>query len=163
MVALGFLLVMGSSVSVLAVHAAQKIKSFHNIAVQGELSSMPYTGKMTVTNFTTSEDGIAARVRLDAQLKDQEGGMAGTSMTVPVSVHASCKVLNLTFGPVNVDLSFLVPADIQMDAVEVKMESGKDKELQSLFCKMERQQQSGNAAGSIVETLNQILNATGSK
>jgi hypothetical protein len=97
------------------------------------------TGTFTPSNFTTDGNNVLANGVADVTLTDSAGQVVGTeskTLAVPVGVpgiQASCEILDLVLGPLDLDLLGLV---VHLDRVHLNItaESGPGNLLGNLLC-----------------------------
>jgi ABC-type phosphate transport system substrate-binding protein len=135
------------------------------------IASVPATGTVTATatgtvtqiaslsivGFTTQNGALAAVVNLF----DAAGNLL-TQVTVPVSASGTCRVLDLTLGPLHLDLLGLV-VDLNAVHLQITAQSGPGNLLGNLLCAVANLLNGGlnvgTALNQLVNLLNQLLGA----
>ena len=121
-------------------------------------------GLFTITRFAVQEGKIVAIGTLTGTLTNTATGQStqlNQTATVPVqNMQGSCEILNLTLGPINLNLLGLV---IQTNTINVRIaaQPGSGNLLGNLLCAVAKLLDSNAAAGAIVNLLNKILGALG--
>jgi hypothetical protein len=117
------------------------------------IAGVPETCTLTVTSFTVVNGTLTA-----------VGTVTGGGITVPFQAPAqadgTCQILDLTLGPLHLDLLGLV-VDLDTVHLEITAEQGPGKLLGNLLCAIAGllDQGSPTALQQIVNLLNQILAA----
>jgi hypothetical protein len=165
---LSVLVALSTVAAVMASSAAAKSPATG--AISAPVTSTPTTtstgvlqnGLFDVTRFTTSGGELFAVGTLTGTVTDLAGNVIGTisqTVTAPVNAAGSCQILDLTLGPLDLDLLGLV---VHLDQVHLNItaQSGPGKLLGNLLCAVAGLLD-GNAAPTalqqIVNLLNQIL------
>lgn len=120
------------------------------------------TGTFTPTDFVANGSDLLANGVADVTLTDSAGQQVGTesrAVTVPASVAAaSCQILDLVLGPLDLDLLGLV---VHLDRVHLNItaDSGPGNLLGNLLCAIAGLLDPGplNNLQALVNLLNQIL------
>jgi hypothetical protein len=133
-----------------------------------------FKGTFTPTSFSVVNGVLEATGKLTGTLTDANGTSLGNvSQTVSLPVHttaasasgataaaapaqASCNVLNLVLGPLNLNLLGLV---VTLNQVHLNITAVPGELLGSLLCAVANLLNSGGALSSIAALLNQILAA----
>jgi hypothetical protein len=132
-----------------------------------------FRGAFTPTSFSVVNGVLEATGKLTGTLTDANGTSLGSvSQTVSLPVHttaasapgaaaaapaqASCNVLNLVLGPLNLNLLGLV---VTLNQVHLNITAVPGELLGSLLCAVANLLNSGGALSSIAALLNQILAA----
>jgi hypothetical protein len=130
-------------------------------------SSGPFRGTLNVTNFSVNNGKLMANGTITGTVTYATGTLRGTSQpltsdfTAPVQdPNGSCTILNLTIGPINVDLLGLV---IQTNTIHLTItaQQGPGNLLGNLLCAVTNLL-NGTTSGTlqqIADLLNQILAA----
>jgi hypothetical protein len=119
-------------------------------------------GTFTPTDFATDGSTLLANGVADVTMTDSAGQQVGTesrAVTVPVGVAAaSCEILDLVLGPLDLDLLGLV---VHLDRVHLNItaESGPGNLLGNLLCAIAGLLDPGPLTNlqALVDLLNQIL------
>ncbi|TDB88697.1 hypothetical protein [Actinomadura sp. 7K534] len=97
-----------------------------------------FTGTVTPTAFTSQDRQLLLNGTLDGTMRDASGATTGTvtdqAVTLPVGLpSASCPILDLTLGPLDLDLLGLT---VHLDRVvlDITAVSGPGKLLGNLLC-----------------------------
>jgi len=125
-----------------------------------------FVGTLTVTNFQTTASGIlAAAGTLSGNVLNGTGGVAGQvtqAVTVPVAVTASCEILTLTLGPLDLNLLGLV-VHLNQVVLTINAVPGGGNLLGNLLCAVANLLNNPgaltNLLSNLVSLLNQILAA----
>lgn len=136
--------------------------TFTNAAGEGTLQ-----GQLTVQRFAVQDGKLVAIGTLTGTVKDATGAVLGQingeSVTLPVesgSLRATCDILNLALGPLDLDLLGLV---VHLDRVvlDVSAESGSGNLLGNLLCGLSKLLDSSANLTAIANKLNNILETLG--
>jgi hypothetical protein len=135
----------------------------------GDLSAIPITGTGTVdptntfsgtlniTRFVNQGGTLSAVGRLVGTLAGPGGGPVDQIITIPViPTNATCEILDLQLGPLNLDLLGLVIALDQVN-LNITAEAGQGKLLGNLLCAVASLLDGGGPTGAIAGLLNNIL------
>ena len=124
-----------------------------------------FVGTLTMTGFQLVNGVLSAVGTLSGTVLGPGGTALGTvtqQVTVPVSVSASCEILSLTLGPLNLNLLGLV-VDLNQVVLTITAVPGAGNLLGNLLCSVANLLNSGsglsNLLNSVVDLLNQILGA----
>ena len=138
--------------------------------VSDDLRSIPVTGTtddggtfdgtLTVSRFVTRNGDLFAIGRLTGTVTDAQGGTVGQvenlRVRLPVDASATCDILDLSLGPVDLDLLGLV---VHLDEVNLQItaESGPGNLLGNLLCGIAGLLDRGIALDIIDDLLNVVL------
>jgi hypothetical protein len=134
--------------------------TFTNAAGQGTFS-----GTFTPTSFSVVNGVLEATGLVKGTLTDATGKSLGSvSQTASLPVHtaaaavpaASCNILNLVLGPLNLNLLGLV---VTLNQVHLNITAVPGQLLGTLLCDVANLLNSGGALSGIASLLNQILAA----
>jgi hypothetical protein len=123
-----------------------------------------FAGEFDVARFARQGGAIVAVGTLTGTLTDSLGALVGTvtqQVTLPVDIaQATCEVLDLSLGPLDLDLLGLV---VHLDEVNLNItaESGPGNLLGNLLCAVANLLNGGSPLGGIVRLLNLILGQIG--
>ena len=130
-----------------------------------------FVGTYEIERFTKQSGGLAAVGTLTGTLTDSLGGVVGTvdrQATIPLQATATCDILHLELGPLDLDLLGLV---VHLDKIvlDITAEQGPGNLLGNLLCAvaglLDPPTTGGGGLGglltSVVALLNQILGALG--
>lgn len=138
-----------------------------NILVQGTTASGgTFSGILTLTNFAVQNGAIVANGVLNGTLTDStlSGGsapVANQAVTLPVSsLSGSCQILNLTLGPLDLDLLGL-QVHLNQVVLNITAQPGPGNLLGNLLCSVAGLLNGGlsGVLAQITDLLNQILAA----
>lgn len=125
--------------------------------ITGDLGS--FTGTFTLDRFV-SQNGVLAIVgTLTGQLVDAAGNVIATiteTITVPISTTASCGILHLEVGPIDLDLLGLV-VHVDKIVVDITAQSGPGNLVGNLLCGIAGLLDSGVPTSVLVNLLNALL------
>ena len=118
-----------------------------------------FAGTFTLQRFTTQNGALAAVGTLVGTLTNSLGAVVGTvsqQVTLPALADATCQILHLELGPLDLNLLGLV---VHLDRVvlDITAQSGPGNLLGNLLCGVAGLLDSGGALTGIVNVLNQIL------
>lgn len=130
-----------------------------------------FTGTYTIERVTKAGSGLAAVGTLTGTLTDSAGTVLGTvtqSVTTPLQATGTCDVLNLTLGPLDLNLLGL-RVQLNQVVLNITAEQGPGNLLGNLLCAvaglLDPPTTGGGGLGgiltSIVSLLNQILGQLG--
>ena len=129
-----------------------------NIAVTDSKGNLT-NGVLNINSFAVKGGRVVANGTLTGTLKGQQ---ITQQVAVPVTTgDHSCEILNLTLGPINLNLLGLV---VQTNTINVRIaaEPGSGNLLGNLLCEVAKLLDgNGRALGRLVNLLNQILGALG--
>jgi hypothetical protein len=120
-----------------------------------------YAGSFSVTKFTVQNGQLAAVGTFTGSLTNSLGNAVGNvsqSATVPVAIaQATCEILDLTLGPLDLNLLGLV---VHLDQVhlEITAEQGPGNLLGNLLCAVAGILDGGLSLNILADLLNTILN-----
>jgi len=133
-----------------------------NTVVQGTANGgRTFVGNLSVTGFNLVNGVINATGTLTGNVLDAAGNVIGNIGSVPVSVpitavNGTCPILNLTLGPLHLNLLGL-HIDLNQVVLNITAQSGPGQLLGNLLCDIAHLLDSGGALQAIVNDLNQIL------
>jgi hypothetical protein len=119
-----------------------------------------FAGQFTLQRFTTLNGGLAAVGQLTGTLTNTVTGVTQTvsqAATLPIAqATGSCQILDLTLGPLDLDLLGLV---VHLDQVHLNItaQSGPGNLLGNLLCGIAGLLDSNAPANSLANLLNQLL------
>jgi hypothetical protein len=131
-----------------------------------DASTGSFVGTATITQFTNLNGQLGAVVTVAGQVLDAAGNLIGTTsqtVTTPATASGSCQILDLTLGPLHLDLLGLV-VDLNAVHLTITAQQGPGNLLGNLLCAVANLLNGGglnvgNALNQIVGLLNQILGA----
>jgi hypothetical protein len=119
-----------------------------------------FVGSFTPTNFSARNGKLLATGTLTGTLTDSAGGAVGTvtrSVSMPAAVaQASCRVLDLTLGPLHLDLLGLV-VDLNQVHLTINAVPGPGNLLGNLLCAITGLLDLNPSAGTLAAILNVLL------
>lgn len=119
-----------------------------------------FVGGFTPTSFSAREGNLMATGTLTGTLTDAAGNTAGTvsrTVSMPAAVaQASCRILDLTLGPLHLDLLGLV-VDLNRVHLTITAESGPGNLLGNLLCAIAGLLDRNPGAGPLAAILNSLL------
>ncbi len=133
-----------------------------NTAVQGTANGgRSFVGNLSITGFNLVNGVINATGTLTGNVLDAAGNVIGNIGSVPVSVplaavNGTCPILNLTLGPLHLNLLGL-HIDLNQVVLNITAQSGPGQLLGNLLCDIAHLLDNGGPLQSIVNDLNQIL------
>jgi len=118
-----------------------------------------FAGTYTLQRFTTLNGGLAAVGQLTGTLTNTVTGVVqnvSQTVTLPVSAAGSCQILDLTLGPLDLDLLGLV---VHLDQVHLNItaQSGPGNLLGNLLCGIAGLLDQNVPASQLANLLNQLL------
>lgn len=130
--------------------------------------SVPVVGTVTgggtlnavfsITRFAVQNNQIVAVGTLSGTLTDASGVVRSfiQNVTLPVTAHATCEILHLELGPLDLNILGLM---VHLDKVvlDITAQSGPGNLLGNLLCAVTNLLNNGGALSQIVNLLNQIL------
>jgi hypothetical protein len=150
-----------------AASAAHGTPDLTAIPVTGTIPSNggTFTGTANIQNFATQNGQLVANGTLTGTLLNSTGTPIGTVTNVPISLPVasggagSCQILDLTLGPLDLNLLGLV---VHLDRVHLNItaQQGPGNLLGNLLCAVANLlngNSSPNALQSLVNLLNQII------
>jgi hypothetical protein len=134
--------------------AAPKSNGSITAPVTGTVDGIAETGTMTVTGFVNQGGDLLAVGTLLLGVVNEVVSALVTDVT------ASCEILDLTIGPIHLDLLGLV---VDTDAIHLNItaEQGPGNLLGNLLCAVANLLNGGGPLGAIAGLLNRILGALG--
>jgi hypothetical protein len=123
-----------------------------------------FTGTLSIQRFATQNGQIVAVGTLTGTLTDSVGTVLGTIVrTVTLlldaaATQASCQILHLELGPLDLDLLGLV-VHLNKVVLDISAVPGAGNLLGNLLCAVANLLNGGGALSAIVNLLNQILDA----
>jgi hypothetical protein len=123
-----------------------------------------FAGTFDISRFAVQDGGLVAVGTLTGTLTDSAGTVLGTvtrQITLPVDIaQATCQILDLTLGPLDLDLLGLV---VHLDQVHLNItaESGPGNLLGNLLCGIAGLLDSNAPLNTITRLLNQLLGLFG--
>jgi hypothetical protein len=119
-----------------------------------------FAGTFTPTRFFARNGSLMATGTLTGTLTDAAGNSIGTvtrTVSTPAAVaQASCRVLDLTLGPLHLDLLGLV-VDLNQVHLTINAQPGPGNLLGNLLCAITHLLDQGPSAGSLAVILNFLL------
>ncbi|WP_328468361.1 hypothetical protein OHA21_51590 [Actinoplanes sp. NBC_00393] len=119
-----------------------------------------FAGRFTPTSFAARNGTLLATGTLTGVLTDSAGDRVGTvtrTVSMPAAVaQASCRILDLTLGPLHLDLLGLV-VDLNRVHLTITAESGPGNLLGNLLCAIAGLLDQNPGAGALAAILNAIL------
>jgi hypothetical protein len=136
-----------------------------DIPVVGTFVNGTFAGTIDITRFARRGSQIVAVGSLTGTLTDALGNTVGTvsalQVELPVSqITASCEILHLELGPLDLDLLGLV---VHLDRVvlDISAEAGPGNLLGNLLCAITHLLDGPGSIIAIINLLNSILGALG--
>jgi hypothetical protein len=123
-----------------------------------------FVGSFDISRFVARQGQLLAVGTLTGTLTDSLGNVIGTvtqAITLPVGIgQATCEILDLELGPLDLDLLGLV---VHLDRVnlEITAEQGPGNLLGNLLCAVASLLDNGGSLSGIARLLNQILGILG--
>ena len=122
-----------------------------------------FNGTFAINRFTTQNGDLAAVGTLTGTLTNSLGAVIGTvtqQITVPLQATGSCQVLDLTLGPLDLDLLGLV---VHLDTVHLNItaQQGPGNLLGNLLCGIAGLLDGNAPTNVIARLLNQLLGLLG--
>jgi hypothetical protein len=119
-----------------------------------------FVGSFTPRNFSARNGNLLATGTLTGTLTDSAGGAIGTvsrTVSMPAAVaQATCRVLDLTLGPLHLDLLGLV-VDLNQVHLTINAVPGPGNLLGNLLCAITHLLDQNPSAGSLAAILNFLL------
>jgi hypothetical protein len=142
--------------------AAKKDTTPYTVPVTGATDTgQSFAGTLAITRFKNQGGALVALGTVSGTLTDTATGLpvgtASQAVTLPVNVvTATCAILHLTLGPLDLNLLGLV---VHLDQVvlNIDAQSGPGALLGNLLCAVAGLLDGGGALGQIASLLNQIL------
>ena len=121
-----------------------------------------FTGILNVTSFAVQNGQVVANGLLSGTLKDALGNTIGTvsnlAVTLPVAASGSCQILNLTLGPLDLNLLGL---QVHLDRVvlDITAQQGPGNLLGNLLCAIANllNNPGSGALNGVANLLNRVL------
>lgn len=145
---------------------AQSKGTTSKVLVQGPVSTPTgtaagtFSGILNVTHFAVQNGQIVATGLLTGTVTDLAGSTVGTvsqSVTTPLaSANGSCSILDLTLGPLHLNVLGLV-VDLNQVHLTISAQPGSGNLLGNLLCDLAGLLNGGGALATIVSDLNSIL------
>jgi len=122
-----------------------------------------FSGVYELTGFTVQNGQVAAVGTFTGTLTDSVGNVVGVvsqTLTSLVTVTGTCTILDLTIGPIDLNLLGLV---VHTDTIHIDIDaqSGPGNLLGNLLCAVAHLLDGGAAATALANLLNAILGAVG--
>ena len=154
--ALGSLMTLGTAAPV----EAQPRPADLTIPITGTGSAGTFDGTFTLQRFVATDEGVAAVGRLTGTVTTASGVVTSIvrTVTLPTAIgQATCDILHLDLGPLNLDLLGL-QVDLSRIVLDITAESGAGNLLGNLLCSV-----AGllDNPGGLAKLLNQILSILG--
>ncbi|WP_433385219.1 hypothetical protein ACQPZX_13395 [Actinoplanes sp. CA-142083] len=119
-----------------------------------------FVGSFTPSRFAAPNGNLVATGTLTGALTDSAGGAVGTvtqTVSAPVGVaQATCRVLDLTLGPLHLDLLGLV-VDLNQVHLTINAVPGPGNLLGNLLCAITHLLDGNPSAGALAAILNALL------
>jgi len=143
--------------------AIAQTNPLQNIPVVGSLpGGGTFNGTLDVTRFVVQNGQLAAVGTLSGTLTNAAGAVIGTVsnvlVTLPLSATGSCQVLDLTLGPLDLNLLGLM-VHLNQIHLQITAQSGSGNLLGNLLCAVAHLLDSNGSNSAIAGLLNQILKA----
>lgn len=125
-----------------------------------------FEGTLTINRFINEAGQLVAEGTLTGTLTDAAGDIIGSITDFPVNIpltgtDATCDILHLELGPIDLDLLGLV-VHVDQIVVDIDAESGEGNLLGNLLCAVANLFNNTNASlNAIANLLNNILGALG--
>lgn len=122
-----------------------------------------FSGAYNITHFVNQGGALTAVGTLSGTLTNAAGAVIGTVTNVPVqapvtNASGSCTILDLTLGPLHLNLLGLV-VDLNQVHLTITAQQGSGNLLGNLLCAVANLLNGGAPLGSLAGLLNQILAA----
>jgi hypothetical protein len=130
------------------------------VPVTGSGAAGTFEGTFTLLRIVATDDGVAAVGRLTGTVTDASGVVTSIVRTValPTAIgDATCDILHLELGPLNLDLLGL-NVDLSRIVLDITAESGAGNLLGNLLCQVAGLLDNPNG---LARLLNQILSILG--
>lgn len=118
-----------------------------------------FNGTFDVQKIVAQNGQLAAVGTLTGTLTDVLGNVIGTVdqlVTVPLTASGTCQILNLTLGPLDLNLLGL-QVHLNQVLLDISAQSGPGNLLGNLLCGISHLLDSNAAAGALANGLNRIL------
>lgn len=122
-----------------------------------------FTGAVDITQFAVQNGQLVAIGTLTGTLTDALGNVLGTvtqAITIPVSTSGTCTILDLTLGPLHLNLLGLV-VDLNQVHLTITAQSGSGQLLGNLLCAVSHLLDGGAPLSGLANLLNAILGLLG--
>jgi hypothetical protein len=125
---------------------------------------LTFTGTYTLNQIVSNAGNLSAVGTLTGALTDAAGNVLGSvtdlPVTVPLTATGSCQILDLTLGPLDLDLLGL---QVHLDTVHLNItaESGPGNLLGNLLCAVSHLLDSNASGNALANLLNHILGLLG--
>jgi hypothetical protein len=139
-----------------AAHAASPATGAVSAPINGTAAGVPVVGQFNVTSFRVVDGALTAVGTFTGTVN---GVQTSTPATAAVTPTGSCRILDLTLGPLHLDLLGLV-VDLNQVHLTITAQSGPGNLLGNLLCAVANLlngNTSGTALTQITNLLNQIL------
>lgn len=144
-------------------HGTQSVSSL----VQGTVSTTTgtaagtFTGLLKITGFAIQNGQIVAQGLLTGTITNLDGTTSQVSQTITAlltGAHGSCQILNLTLGPLHLNVLGLV-IDLNQVHLTITAVPGAGNLLGNLLCDIANLLNNGGPLSGILADLNSILKA----
>jgi hypothetical protein len=120
-----------------------------------------FTGTLNVTRFAVQNGQLVAIGTVTGTLTDTLGNVIGSVTNVPVAIPvagttATCPILHLTLGPLDLNLLGLV-VHLNQVVLTIDAQSGPGNLLGNLLCAVAHLLDGGTALNGVANLLNQVL------
>jgi hypothetical protein len=120
-----------------------------------------FAGTLNITRFVNQGGNLVAVGTLSGTLRNAAGGLIGTVTNVPVrapvaAATGSCTILDLTLGPLHLNLLGLV-VDLNQVHLVITAVQGPGNLLGNLLCAVANLLNGGGPLGGLAGLLNNIL------
>jgi hypothetical protein len=118
-----------------------------------------FTGSFTLERFVSQNGALAAQGTLVGTVTDALGNVLGTvnrTVTLPVTASATCQILHLELGPLDLDLLGL-QVHLNRVVLDITAQSGPGNLLGNLLCGLANLLNQGVPTNQLANVLNQIL------
>src|SRR4051794_1775781 len=131
--------------------------------VTGTATGASFAGVFNITRIVSQNGGLAAVGTLTGTLTNSAGTVLGTVTNLPLTLPlagaaatGSCQILDLTLGPLDLDLLGLV---VHLDTVHLNItaQQGPGNLLGNLLCGVANALNGGGGLGGLANLLNQLL------
>lgn len=123
--------------------------------------SLPnFIGTLTVTGFSVVNGVLTATSQLVGDVLDASGNVIGTVNTMistPLAVAATCEILTLTLGPLDLNLLGLA-VHLNQVVLNITAVSGAGNLLGNLLCAVTSLLDAGGPLGTLLQQLTTLLN-----
>jgi len=118
-----------------------------------------FVGTFDVTRFTTQNGALAATGTLTGTLTDALGNLIGTvsqTLTLPIGASATCQILHLVLGPLDLTLLGL-NVHLNQVVLDITAQSGPGNLVGNLLCAVANLLNNGGPLSSLTNLLNNLL------